>query len=367
MRLETRRPGRSAERGPGPRPARPFAAPERAAGPRIDPAVQLENARRFGHHLGTFGVSVQRPAPAPSPAWIGGPMPSAPIQRVPWWKKGLYGLGGLAGTVAAGAGALSLAGVTAALSPLAVGGLLAGGVGLAGYSAYKALNVANDDRKAVSGAVAETRATLSGLDSRSKKEKDLTERETLLHGLLSDTVPYLDQNTTVAPTTGRSELAFPPPGGSNLQEKNARQNRQYGLRVNPDQGNLPTHILHELIHVDADQKYRSNRDPYENVDDRDRAMPYNTHSDDIGKAADDLSDRVQEVLDVVPDDRSLSRAQKSYIRERLDYAKKSSESEYDTVMSELVYYLHRAGVPETSPTSRAIVARARAARERRNS
>jgi hypothetical protein len=375
MRLHANRPASSEKRGAVSRLSRPFVVPEREA-PRADPATRLENARRYGHHLGTFGVSVARPASAPAPAvtpapvWMGPSMPSAPIQRVPLWKKALYGLGGVAGTVATGVGALGLAGLTTAVSPLVAGGLLAGGAGLAAYSAYKASNIAADDKKAVSGAVSEARSTHSDLDARRKKDQ-LTGREDLLHGLLSETLPYLDTGQAgVEPTTGRSELALPAPPEGDLQERNDPRNRRYGVRLNPDQSHLPTQVLHELIHASADQKYRGNRTVYEDRSSQDRLMPFNVDSEDseeLPKAAEKLEGKVRKVMGVVAEDRDLSTSQRKYLTERLQYAATSSESEYDSVMSELVYYLHQTGIQESSATSRAIEAAAREAQQLRNS
>ena len=365
MKLHTHRPGRSGERGVS-RPSRPFVVPQRES-QEPDPAARLENARRYGHHLGTFGVTVSRPAPAPAPAvspapaWMGPSMPSAPIQRVPLWKKALYSLGGVAGTAAAGVGALSVA----ATSPLIGGALVAGGLGLAAYSGYRALT---DDKKAVRGAVSEAQSTHSDLDARKKKDH-LTGREDLLHGLLSETLPYLNSGqATVEPTKDRSELALPTPGGS-LEERNDVRNRRYGVRVNPDQSHLPTQVLHELIHVSADQKYRGNREVYDQDSPNDRLMPFNVHTEDpeeLPKAAEALGRKVQGVLGVVAKDPDLDKNQRQYLTERLEYAEKSSESEYDSVMSELVYYLHQTRIKESSATSKAIEAAAREAQGHRN-
>jgi hypothetical protein len=286
------------------------------------------------------------PAPARS---------AAPIQLARDWRKILAGVG-----AGVGAGALIAGGVLASPA-LAV----AGGVGLltgAGYLAKGAYDRRRETRRRERDLGQATAAIRRGIGG--EYEADDTSRPAVLSRLLTEASGHLDNpRTRVVPTTGRGELAF---SAGPLDARN------YEIRVNPDEpisdyGRDPAKtrstVLHELTHVAVDQGYTRNVG-------RRAESPENVHADESLDARDDANYRaVGDLRRTLASDAAIDDpAERRFIDSRLDYANTFANPtlEHDTVLNELVYYLHQKGVPERSATSQEVTRLAHEAYQRRN-
>jgi hypothetical protein len=260
-----------------------------------------------------------------------------------------------------GAGALIAGGVLASPA-LAV----AGGVGLltgAGYLAKGAYDRRRETRRRERDLGEATAAIRRGIGG--EYEADDTSRPAVLSRLLTEASGHLDNpRTRVVPTMGRGELAF---SAGPLDARN------YEIRVNPDEpisdyGRDPAKtrstVLHELTHVAVDQGYTRNvgrgRD----------ASPENVHAEEDFNERDQANyDAVNRLRETLRDDPAIDDPhERHFIDRRLDYANSFANptTEHDTVLNELVYYLHQKGVPERSATSQEVTRLAHSAYRRRN-
>jgi hypothetical protein len=153
----------------------------------------------------------------------------------------------------------------------------------------------------------------------------------------------------------------------------ALEDRTYKIKINddnpwggekpefdPSENRVRSTILHELIHVAADQTYRMNES--ENPQVRAYNMDDWSESESQDTAITDEIDRIDGLVDT---DNAFGAAEKKYVKFRLNRARFWIQ-ELDTVMSELVYYFDLQGVPASSPTSRAVTAFAEQRYQRRS-
>lgn len=121
-------------------------------------------------------------------------------------------------------------------------------------------------------------------------------------------------------------------------------------------------ILHELIHVAADQTYQINQ----NENSVDRAFNVDSR-EEMSDVQED--DRIYKEIDridlLVDDDTAILDDEKEYVKFRINRAREWSR-ELDTVMSELVYYFDLQNISASSVTSIAITALAAERHQRRS-
>lgn len=339
-------------------PARPRHAPRPGLGHSLSaiPVAPGSAVERLGEHA---EAPQQQPRPAAAaaavPAFAVPVRPAAPIQLARDWKKILAGVG-----AGLGAGALIAGGILASPA-LAV----AGGVGLltgGGYLAKRAYDRRRETRRRERDLGEATAAIRRGIGG--EYGADDTSRPAVLSRLLTEASGHLDNpRTRVVPTTGRGELAF---SAGPLDQRN------YEIRVNPDDplefGRDPAQtrstVLHELTHVAVDRGYTANRDRAQGD------FPANRHAEeDYWTRAEANLNSLEGLRGTLDNDESIDDpAERRFIHSRINYAASSLNPamEHDTVVSELVYYLHQKGVPEHSATSREVTRLAHEAYQRRN-
>lgn len=291
-------------------------------------------------------VTTHAPAeaePSTSPAEPVAPLTAAsgPVQLAPNWRKLLAGAGAVLGT-----GALIAGGVLGSPA-LAVGGglgLLAGG----GYLAKKAWDKRKDERRRrgeLEDAVDDIRRGIGG-----EYDRHDTGRSAVLSRILTEASGHYDiRDINLATTEGRGEIEF---GGGPLR------NREYEIRVNPDEpilrhGRDPAKtrstVLHELTHVAVDQGYGVN------VDREGGQAPANYRSDESPPRRRVANEQaLTEIRRVLATDHAIDDHDREFIDSRLEYAHGVAGAEHDTVVNELLYFLHLRRVPEGSATSQGL-------------
>lgn len=118
--------------------------------------------------------------------------------------------------------------------------------------------------------------------------------------------------------------------------------------------------LHELTHVAAWEGYAGKN--------RKEATPYNMVDNTSQDEFDALKQRVARLDKIRGEDPYLKLRpdkEQEFLKDRLDYMAKYPAYEFDSVLNELVYYVHLKKVPPESPFSRALVAAARTQQENR--
>jgi hypothetical protein len=259
---------------------------------------------------------------------------SGVIQRAPWWKRGLAGLGVVGGGLALALGAP----VTGTLGLLAGGGYLA-------HRAWQRRQPGGTERQALE----DHRDQLSG-------SREGT-RQRLLHDILSEGLGQLGTTTEISPVPSRL-------GGGDTG-RNGRRGR-YTVRLDPNERDPITrqsYLLHELTHVSSDRVYGGNADgggEFYNIDQPLGGGRSEDHPE-YGRLY-GLADQLYTTADQDP---HLSDAQRDHIKGRAGYLAMNPLKEHDTVMTDLLYYAHVHGISERSPTHQAIVQQARAAYQAR--
>jgi hypothetical protein len=259
-----------------------------------------------------------------------------PMQLVGRWDwrqrlaAGLATAGSVAGGIAGGA--LALGSGIAALPALAVGGAVAA-VGGAGYLAYRHFD----------GDLRRLEGVRGGLDAR---------QQPVLADVLDDQLALARRNDVDiyerGSTANNGDTAVHATGG-------------YAVRLDAnvrDRDRRTSYLSHELTHVDANESYSLNA-PATGL------SFFNAHGNAPGKFDAVLRTEVTDARETLARDGTIARELKAYLDGRLMYAWNNPRQEFDTVINEVLIYMHLKNVPPTSPTYRAVEALARAARDRR--
>ncbi|MFZ3018167.1 MAG: DUF4157 domain-containing protein [Gallionella sp.] len=195
-------------------------------------------------------------------------------------------------------------------------------------------------------------------------------RDQVLKGILKEASLLLNSKDVTLVSLDQGGSGMTPTGGK-------VEDRTYKIKINPEKpwgdGNeeysvtenrLRSVILHELIHVAADQTYQFNEN--ESSDSLDRAYNIDSDEERLSKDEDDrIYNEIVRIQNLVSNDLNFSIDEKNYVKFRLNRAQ-SWQQELDTVMSELVYYFDMQGVSANSPTSVAVTDLAKVRFERRS-
>lgn len=302
----------------------------------------------------------------PSP----GPAAGAPIQLASWWKRGLAGLAAVGGGVAAGLGGAALAGAGIAMAPalalgLTIGGgaALLGGAGYLGYQAFKSRQRRQQRAPAQQPALSIDHAHAALRQDRDQLAgAEVGSRQELLHNILNEGLGLVGDHAELSPLQSQAH------GGGDTQRIGGQRGR-YEVRLSDDERD-PTkrksYLLHELIHASSDMSYPVNAGEgreFLNIPPPTEDVAWEGHEGGHGEQIVQIADQLHQLASGDP---MLSEDQQRHIQGRAGYLGFTKPTrELDTVATDLLYYAHKEGIPEDSPTHQRIVALARAAYGRR--
>jgi hypothetical protein len=154
----------------------------------------------------------------------------------------------------------------------------------------------------------------------------------------------------------KEALGVPVKSGKSLWESEATRKDfdkgQYEVVIDPSKvkGKLQqqSYILHELMHVSADRRYALNRlggKKFENM--ISSKLKAQTREDKT------LGNLAMGLLDIVDKDPDLDEGDRTYLQGRVNRMANTS-TEFDTVTSELLYYITKKGIDKNTATYKAV-------------
>lgn len=193
-------------------------------------------------------------------------------------------------------------------------------------------------------------------------------RDEVLGQILKEAYTLLESNSVKLESV-TDEGSGMTPSGAPLE------GRRYRIKINeaspwgdgndeydPTENRVRSVILHELIHVAADQTYPLNQ----SEDSVNRAFNVDSREEMSDVQEDDrIYKEIDRIDGLVDDDAAIPDGEKAYVKFRLNRAREWTR-ELDTVMSELVYYFDLQDIPASSVTSIAVTAFAAERHQRRS-
>lgn len=269
------------------------------------------------------------------------------IQCIPFWKKAATA------TAAAGSSALLVGGLmsSAVLAPAAA---IAGGIGLAGSLAYAGYKGYHEYQRG--------------------KTHDDVQTELAQYGPGHANMGHLNK------VAGRSLMrVIAPPGLGGLPgPAGPLAARNYLVEINTnnptgegatDADMIASATTHERTHIANDQSYNAN------VGRQTSTAPINLTNADLAASAiaapgnheDAIYDNVTALKRTVRTDKQIPNQWRQYIYNRLDYITGGSNPslEYDTVVNELLHFMHAKGIEADSKTAQEITRMAKENHARR--
>jgi len=249
------------------------------------------------------------------------------IQAVSW--NPFAAKDGKASAVAAGLGLGALAigaGIGSAGLAIAGGVGLLGGLGYLGYKKFKG----------------------NPLENLKKTRRNVPQKNKLLHKVMTETMDNPDPVT--------ASFGSVHPKGDTSRKNHQVRAEGYNVRLDRsirDPQERQRYLLHELTHARADRKYAMNQHlTFTNL----HLRGVNDHQ--IGQnmtiQRNYLIKKLNAANRSLQSDPTIAPNQKLFIQGRLNYAMGNPDSEYDTVMNELLLYLHQERIGGNSPFAKRI-------------
>ncbi|AXG69246.1 hypothetical protein KORDIASMS9_01466 [Kordia sp. SMS9] len=241
-------------------------------------------------------------------------------------------------TAGLGLGALAVgAGIGSAGLAIAGGIGLIGGLGYLGYKKFKG----------------------NPLENLKRTRRTVPQKNKLLHKVMTETMDNPDPVTA-------SFGAVHPKGDTSRKNHQVRA-AGYNVRLDRtirDPEERQRYLLHELTHARADRKYGMNQHlTFANLHLRganDQQIGQNmTHQRNY------LIKKLNAANRSLQSDPTIAPVQKHFIQGRLNYAMGNPDNEYDTVMNELLLYIHQERIGGNSPFAKRIKRMSHEAYQRR--
>ena len=252
---------------------------------------------------------------------------TAVIQAVSWNPLATHDGKASAVTAGLGLGALAIgAGIGSAGLAIAGGIGLLGGLGYLGYKKLKG----------------------NPLEDLKTTRRNVPRKNKLLHKVMNETMDNPDPVTA-------SFGAVHPKGDTSRKDE---QNRAAGYNVRLDRRiqnpqERQRYLLHELTHARADRRYGMNQHlTFTNL------HLQGANDQQIGqnmtRQRNYLTRKLNAANRSLQSDQTIAPGQKQFIQGRLNYAMGNPDNEYDTVMNELLLYLHQEHIGGNSPFAKRI-------------